>query len=152
MRTSNETRRGFTLLELAIVTSIWGVIALSVYAFMLETRIAGARLEAEVELQRQAALAGEWIARDVRAADAVEPVGGALEVIAPGERRVVYRVDASGLARVDGDTTLRVAKGVAAVTAHRQARTWIVGLELVRPLALGREVRIRREIVVGDRR
>lgn len=144
--------RGFTLVELAISSAIWGVIALSIYTFMLEARISGARLEAEIELQRQAALAGEWIARDVRAADAVEPVGGALEVIAPGERRVVYRVDATGLARVDGEVTLRIAKGVSAVSARRLARGWSVELVLVRPLVLGREVRIHREVMVADRR
>lgn len=151
-RPAAALRRGFTLIELAISTSIAGVVAMAIYAFMLETRLSSARLEAEIELVRQAAVAGEWIARDVRAADAVEPVGGALEVIAPGEARVVYAIEGGGLVRRDAAGSALVGKSVAAVSARRLPRGWVVTLELRRALALGREVRLQRDLLVGDRR
>jgi len=146
--------RGFTLMELMVTVSVTGVIALAGHALMLETRVSGARLEAEVAMQREASLAGEWLGRDLRTADAVEPGKVGVEIVAPGERRVRWAVEPGGLVRIDGAERLVIGAHVARLDIDRRATPpgWRVEIELVRPLVSGRGASMTRVLEIGDRR
>lgn len=144
-----SSRRGFTAGELAITVSIAGVIAAGAGALYLETRIAAARSDANVQLVREASLAIETLARDLRNArsassDAVIDLGG--------KTPVKYVIDRPGLVRDDGDVRAPIARFVQSVSVREANEGFQIELVLERELAEGRRVRIVHASFVGARK
>jgi prepilin-type N-terminal cleavage/methylation domain-containing protein len=143
--------RGFTLMELMVVVSISSIVVAAVAAFHLEGRVAIARAEMQVNLQRQASLAAEWIGREIREAGKIEAHDGEL-ILIDGDRRVRFGVDGGKLFREEGSERFIVTKNVVEFHAEQIISGWSVDLALERPLLAGRSVRIERRFWVGRRR
>jgi prepilin-type N-terminal cleavage/methylation domain-containing protein len=145
-------RRGFTLMEMSIVVSLLGLVFTASTVLFLEGRSAVARSEAHVELTRSASLATEWLAREIRSAEKVEPLedGVACSI---GDRRITLRAEGGRLIRAEGEERLAIARGVRRLTVTpRVSGGHQIDLTLWRDLVFGREIRIERQFWVGPRR
>lgn len=145
--------RGFTLIELMVVIACAGIVTSAIGAFYLEVRIAGAMEEAKLQLQREAGLAGEWIARDLRDARGVETSSAGTVRIDREPGAVRYLIDEAGLSRQDDRERRLLARFVRGFKADEDGPGGRhVELELTRYLVFGREVRLRRSLYVRSRR
>jgi hypothetical protein len=133
-------------MELALVISLAGVITAAVAAFYLEGRIAAARSEANVQLSREASLALEAIARDLRGGKSAETLDRGIAI-----DDINYQVRESLLVRGHGDEHLPVAHFVRAVRVKEEDNGHTVEVELVRTLAPEREARLVRRAFVAWR-
>lgn len=152
MTTPRRGRRGYTVSELAVVVSIAGAITAGAGALYLEARIAAARSDANVQLTREASLAVETIARDLRdARKASSDTAGAM-IDVGGDAPVKYVIDRSGLVRDEGDDRAAIARFVRSLAIREANGGFQLELTLERELAEGRRVRIVRASFVGTRR
>jgi prepilin-type N-terminal cleavage/methylation domain-containing protein len=143
-------KRGFTLLELMCVVSIMTIVMASVGAFYLEFRVAAARTEAEVSMNREASLALEWLARDAAGADRIDgdPLGA---TIARGEERIRWEVGERGLLRTAARSRIIAPRAtqLAVETTPAGERFFITS---ERKLLRGRAARVVRSAFVARRR
>lgn len=141
-----KRRAGFTLLELMIVTTVAGLVTAAAGALYLEARLASARIEAELQLQREASLIAEVLGRDLRSAPPGAPASGELALETP-DGPVRYRVE-GGLVRWAGGERWVLGRHV---TGLERAGSE-VALTLERPLLGARTVKLTRAIHGGSRR
>lgn len=144
-------KRGFTLIELANVLVISSIVFGAGGALYLEGRVAATRLEAQVGLQRQASLAAEWIGRELRSADRVEPGEDGLS-LADADRALRFGVEEERLFVEEAGERHVIARGVTALRVDPEQGRWRVHLVLERRLIQGREVRIERDFWIARRR
>ncbi|MEL7371596.1 MAG: prepilin-type N-terminal cleavage/methylation domain-containing protein, partial [Myxococcota bacterium] len=92
-------RRGFTLVELMAVLSMTSIVAAAAGVLYLEIRTAGVRTEAQVTLERRAALVLEWVSRDLRTAQLRPPKRGEWVRFTQDGQTIVYRSEGDALFR-----------------------------------------------------
>lgn len=148
-------KRGFTLMELLVVLTLLPVMAAAIGSFYLEGRIATARVEARVSLNRSLSLAMEHMGRDLRSAASVETstVGIKMKVL---DERVIYEVlPSTGLVRTacGRDCASRpLVPRVRGLRVEADEAGYRIFVKAVRPLALGRALTVRREGYVARRK
>jgi prepilin-type N-terminal cleavage/methylation domain-containing protein len=147
-----KNARGFTIAELAAALSIAGIVAAGAGAFYFEGRASAARTEANIALVREASLAVETIARDLKNARRASSNASGLELDVGDPDRVRFVIDAAGLSRDDGEERIAIARFVRAVSVREEKGGFHLELALERSLAEKRTVRIVREAFVGTRR
>ena len=140
-------QRGFTLIELMIVTVILAIVAGALGALYLEARVSGARVEASLELEREAAVATEWLRRDLRGATAVATTTTGLTITRGPLPRVRYLVDEGRLVRDDGAPRALGRRFRALSAEPVSERVERISLSLERPLSAQTTARIERSFV-----
>lgn len=143
-------RRGFTMVELMIVVAISGTVAAAGGAFYLEHRVGAARIEAQVNLQRNASLALEIVARDLRGARAVATEDGIVVVHTSEGQTIRYALDDGKLARaVNGGEPWVLLRFVRAfgVEDWSDGSGWVAHLVVGRELLEGRKIVLERSVI-----
>ena len=142
-------KRGFTLIELMIVTTISTIVIAAACAFYLEVRIGAARTEAELAMTRDASLALEWMARDTAGADRVfGDEHGA--TISRGEEVIRWEIGEQGLVRIAGSSRIVARRATQlAVETTPNGERFVLTSE--RKMIRGRNAEIVRSAFVGRR-
>ncbi|MCB9655638.1 MAG: prepilin-type N-terminal cleavage/methylation domain-containing protein [Deltaproteobacteria bacterium] len=155
-----RNQRGFTLLEMMIVCSILPILFAAAGSLYVESRVAGARIEAQLRLQREASLIAEFMTRDLRsdtqaASTLVAPdsAGDRSEISIPiGGKKARYLSTGTTLTRhVDGEDPVTLSRRVRHLSIKPDGDAFQIDLELEHPILPGREVRFQRTLKVVHR-
>ena len=147
------TRRGFTLTELTALMSLTGLVAAASGLLYLEIRTAGAMVEAQVTLERRAALALEIVGRDLRGGTtptATQTVGTSLRIRRP-DRTVHYGVENGALFREDRGVRRMLTRHIHELSVRAVPGGHIARIQLEQRLRRGRTLTIDRQTFVGRR-
>ena len=125
-------KRGFTLVEVLLVTGLMGVVSGYVFMLHFETYAATARIEAQVVLQREASLAAEVIASDIRSGSMTTT-----RFVVRDKR--LWRGDRA------------IAKHCESIASERNGDAWTVTLKFGRFAGINRRLSISRVIAVEAR-
>ena len=143
-------RRGFTLIELMVVVALTSTLAGATGLLYLEVRAAGIQTEAQVALERRAALVLEWVARDLRSGQLVE----AKEAIRiqSAQEEIHYQLQGRKLSRTIGNRQRILSRFAEKLSVKEVAQGHRVTLRLTRPFHRGRRLTIQRSVFVGARK
>lgn len=139
--------RGFTLIELMVVVTISAIMSAALGRLYVEVRVSGARVEAGLELEREASLVTEWLRRDLRGARAIQAAGAGVEIEREGGK-IIYRIDERGVLWRNQGEERAIAKRIIAIEPTALERSASIRLQLERPLANLGSARIERRFEV----
>lgn len=143
-------RRGFTLIELMVVIVMLPATIAAVGLFYVETRVAAARIEAQVSMTRSMSIAHEQLARDLRAAESIDVEPQLRIRTAAGV--VTYEATPRGLLRRADGRERVLARRVRGLSVSDADVGYTVELRAERKLLRGRHVRMNRTMFVARRR
>ena len=148
-------KRGFTLVELMVVVAVLPIIVAAAGLFYLEGRVAAARVEARVQLNRNLHLALETIARDLRSSTHIQAKaqknGGTAKFQSDGVS-IKYEVLPEGLFRTEGTQARRlITRFITALGVEEEQQGFKVHLAASQPLIAGRRVEMQREAFIARR-
>lgn len=144
--------RGFTLLELMVVSSLSVVIAGAAGMFYYQARVSAARIEAQLQLQRQASLVAEFLAADLRAAQESRGSKTGIDLKTFDGEQIAYRLSPDGLVRARGASVMMLSGRMQSIKLTQKKGWREVRMRLLRKMPQGRNVQIERSFRVRGRR
>ncbi len=142
------SNRGFTLIETAVTASLTSIVFAGIGAYYLETRASAAQIEAQVRLQRGAAVVTEWVARDLRSSGTVVATSSTVTL---DDGRVRYEVGAQGLVRAQGGQAHTIDARVRGLEVTESEGAYVVDVRLSRPITSKRDAVVKRSVRVRRR-
>ena len=128
-------RRGFTLIEMMLVSSLLALVVGGAYQLIYAARFSLRVSEVELQLSREAALIRQAWRQDGTAASAVRFGGDAIAVFETRDGPVRWTVSQGALLREDAAGTLALAVQVSSAEASRWEKLSRLQVRLVRPVA-----------------